>query len=361
MTGSERRIRHVSMIGTGGIGKSRLAWELEKYLDGIAEPVYWHRGRSPAYGQGITFWALGEIVRARAGLAESDDDATSRARIGALLDERMPESPDRARVESALLQLLGVAGDVPPDELFGAWRTFFEQLAASGTVVLVFEDLHWADAGHARLRRPPGRLGARPPDLRALARPARAARAAAGVGDTAPRSREPRPGVAAGAGHAAAARMVSCRPCPTTTATAIVARAEGVPLYAVEMVRMLLSNGQLRLGDAGVLEPAGDLGELADLAVPETLTALIAARLDALAPPDRALVLDAAVLGQSFAPAGLAAVSGRTEVGARASSPVARPARAPHPRRRPTLARAWALRVRPGTHPRGRVPHAREG
>ena len=86
---------------------------------------------------------------------------------------------------------------------------------------------------------------------------------------------------------------------PDATATAIVARAEGVPLYAVEMVRMLLSNGQLRLGD-GVLEPAGDLGKLADLAVPETLTALIAARLDALAPPDRALVLDAAVLGQSF-------------------------------------------------------------
>ena len=147
VTGSERRTQHVSMIGAGGIGKSRLTWELEKYLDGIAEPVYWHRGRSPAYGQGITFRALGEIVRARAGLAESDDDATSRARIGALLDELMPESPDRVRVESALLQLLGVDGDVPPDELFGAWRTFFEQLAASGTVVLVFEDLHWADAG----------------------------------------------------------------------------------------------------------------------------------------------------------------------------------------------------------------------
>ena len=311
-TGSERRIRHVSVIGTGGIGKSRLAWELKKYLDGIAEPVYWHRGRSPAYGEGITFWALGEIVRARAGLAESDDDATCRARIGALLDERMPESPDRARVESALLQLLGVAGDVLPEELFGAWRTFFEHLAASGTVVLVFEDLHWADAGTLDfVDHLVDWARDHPICVLSLARPELLERQ--------PEWGTPRRGHASLVLESLPERdmrrlLAGLVPAlPETTATAIVARAEGVPLYAVEMVRMLLSSGQLRLGDAGVLEPAGDLGELADLAVPETLTALIAARLDALAPPDRALVLDAAVLGQSFAPAGLAAVSGRTE------------------------------------------------
>ena len=61
----------------GGIGKSRLAWELEKYIDGVVEDIYWHRGRSPAYGEGITFWALGEMVRRRAGLAETDDEATT--------------------------------------------------------------------------------------------------------------------------------------------------------------------------------------------------------------------------------------------------------------------------------------------
>src|SRR4051794_1844495 len=69
----EGRARLVSITGTGGIGKSRLAWEFEKYLDGIVGTVWWHRGRSPAYGEGITFWALSEMIRARAGLVETDD------------------------------------------------------------------------------------------------------------------------------------------------------------------------------------------------------------------------------------------------------------------------------------------------
>ncbi len=68
-----------------GIGKSRLAWELEKYVDGVAADIYWHRGRSPAYGEGLAFWALGEMVRERAGIAESDEAATSRAKLRATL------------------------------------------------------------------------------------------------------------------------------------------------------------------------------------------------------------------------------------------------------------------------------------
>ena len=77
-TGRERRARLVSVTGQGGIGKSRLAWEFLKYIDGLLEDVYWHEGRSPAYGDGITFWALGEMVRRRADLREGDDEATSR-------------------------------------------------------------------------------------------------------------------------------------------------------------------------------------------------------------------------------------------------------------------------------------------
>ena len=96
---------------------------------------------------------------------------------------------------------------------------------------------------------------------------------------------------------------------PEATVATIVARADGIPLYAVETVRMLLADGQLVLED-GAYRPIGDL---TDLAVPATLTALIASRLDGLAPADRALVCDAAVLGQSFTRAGLRAVSGRAE------------------------------------------------
>ena len=107
-TGRDRRTRLVSITGPGGIGKSRLAWELEKYIDGIIETIYWHRGRSPAYGEGITFWALGEMVRRRAGLAETDDEATTRERIGATVAEYVPGEDDRRWVEPALLTLLGL-------------------------------------------------------------------------------------------------------------------------------------------------------------------------------------------------------------------------------------------------------------
>ena len=311
-TGSEGRVRHVSLVGQAGIGKSRLAWELEMYLDGIDEPVWWHRGRSPAYGDGLTFWALGEMIRGRAGLAAADDADATRAAIAALLDAHMAGHPERERTEAALLQLLGIPAGVPPDELFGAWRAFFEALAAKGTVALVFEDVHWADSGTLDFI---DHLVEWSRDLPifvlTLARPEllddRPAWGAARRGFTA-LYLEPLPR------DAVRALLDGLAPrLPASTAEAIAARAEGVPLYAIETVRMLVSDGRLRSVD-GVLEPAGDLGELADLAVPETLTALIAARLDGLPQGDRALLMDAAVLGQSFAQPGLAAVSGRTEV-----------------------------------------------
>jgi class 3 adenylate cyclase/tetratricopeptide (TPR) repeat protein len=303
----ERRARLVSVIGPGGIGKSRLAWEFEKYLDGIVGTIWWHHGRSPAYGQGISFWALGEMIRGRAGLAETADEATTRSAIADMLARHVPDDSERRWIETAVLALLGIsAGESAPDQLFAAWRTFLERLAASGSVVLVFEDLQWADSGlldfidhllewsrdqpiyvltlaRAELleRRPEwgaGRrnflsLGLEPLPERAM--------------------RELLTGLVPGL--------------PEATMQAIVARADGIPLYAVETVRMLVADGRLREAD-GAYDIVGDLSSLA---VPESLTALISARLDALDPVDRSLLQDAAVLGQSFTLSGLAAVSGR--------------------------------------------------
>ena len=92
-TARERRARLVSFVGVAGIGKSRLGWEFHKYIDGVVEDIYWHQGRSPAYGEGITFWALGEMVRQRAGLAESDDAATTRERSSPARDSRLAAQP----------------------------------------------------------------------------------------------------------------------------------------------------------------------------------------------------------------------------------------------------------------------------
>ena len=302
----ERRARLVSVIGPAGIGKSRLAWEFSKYTDGLVETTWFHDGRSPAYGDGITFWALGEMVRRRARLLETDDEPTTRAKVAETVARHVPDEADRRWIESAFLALLGIdAGVVASAELFAAWRTFFERMTVSAPVVMVFEDFHFADSGlidfvdHllewsrsypiyvVTLARP--ELLERRPDW------------GAGKRSFTSISLEPLPDAAM---RELLAGLVPGL--PASAERAIVARADGVPLYAVETVRMLLSEGKLML-DGDAYRPTGDL---TDLAVPETLIELIAARLDALTAPERALASDAAVLGQSFTRAGIAAVSG---------------------------------------------------
>jgi len=305
--GRERRTRLVSITGPGGIGKSRLVWELEKYVDGVAEDVYWHRGRSPSYGEGVTFWALGEMVRRRAQLTEDADAATTRERIAATVEEYIPDASERERIGPALLALIGVE-DGPAggrDELFPAWRTFIERIAERGTAVLVFEDLQWADTGlldfidHVldwsrglpimvvTLARP--ELFDRRPDWAANRRHLTAL-ALDPLTDAA--VRDMLNGLVPGL--------------PEDALAAIVGRAEGIPLYAVETVRGLLADGRIqRVGD--VYEPVGDLSTIT---VPDSLRSLIASRLDALEPADRSLVQDAAVLGQVFTADALAATSG---------------------------------------------------
>ena len=304
-TGREGRARLVSVIGPAGIGKSRLAWEFLKYVDGLLDDVWWHDGRSPAYGDGITFWALGEMIRGRAGLQETDDEPTTRAGIAAMLLEHVPDATERAWIEPALLSLLGVESGAGSQQLFGAWRTFFERLSASGQVVMVFEDLHHADQGLLDFIDHMLEWSRNVPILIVtLARPELLERRpdwGAGKRSFTSIHLEPLP---TSAMRQLLAGLVPGL--PTTARDAIVERADGIPLYAVETVRMLLAQGRLVL-EGGVYHPVDDLSELA---VPETLTALISARLDELDAADRGLVADAAVLGQSFTLAGVAAVSG---------------------------------------------------
>jgi class 3 adenylate cyclase len=306
----EQKAHLVSVTGIAGIGKSRLAWEFYKYFDGITQTIYWHRGRCLAYGEGVTYWALADMVRMRCRIAEDEDPASALGKLRLTLDEHLLDPEERRYVEPRLAQLLGLGEHEGRDrqDLFAAWRLFFERLADQYPTVLAFEDMQWADASLLDFVEYLLEWSRdHPLYVITLARP---------------ELLERRP--TWGAGHrnftslyleplsveAMKQLLRGLVPgLPEALTGQILARAEGVPLYAVETVRMLLDR-ELLVQEGSVYRPVGEIGLLE---VPETLHALIAARLDGLTAPERHLLQDGAVLGKTFTQDGLAALSDDVE------------------------------------------------
>ncbi|MGN6170211.1 MAG: ATP-binding protein [Solirubrobacteraceae bacterium] len=297
-TVTEGRARLISVVGEAGAGKSRLVWEFFKYIDGIEKVVRWHEGRCLSYGEGVAYWALAEMVRARAGILEEEDAASARQKLKATIEEHVPEERERRLIEPRLAHLLGLEQRTAPDraDLFSGWRLFFERIAAHQPVVLVFEDLQWADSGLLDFIDYLLEWSAEfPLFLLALGRSELVSARPAWPTITL----EPL------ADEAMAELLGGLVPgLPEELAAQIRGRSEGVPLYAVETVRMLLDRGLVSQEGARYVVT----GDVTDLEVPETLQALVASRLDNLDAPERALLQDAAVIGQSFTPATLAAV-----------------------------------------------------
>jgi class 3 adenylate cyclase/tetratricopeptide (TPR) repeat protein len=296
----------VSVTGVAGIGKSRLAWEFYKYFDGLPQLTYWHRGRCLSYGDGVTYWALADMVRMRCRITEDEEPASASTKLHAALEEHLSDPEERAFVEPRLAQLLGLgereAGD--RQDLFAAWRLFFERLAEVYPTVLAFEDMQWADASLLDFVEYLLEWSRdHPIFVLTLARPELAERRptwGAGQRSFSSLFLEPLPE------SAMQALLDGLVPgLPETVRAQILARSEGVPLYAVETVRMLLDRGMLAQ-EGSVYRPVGTIGELE---VPETLHALIAARLDGLSPEERRLLQDGAVLGKTFTRDGLAALA----------------------------------------------------
>jgi predicted ATPase/class 3 adenylate cyclase len=303
----DQRAHLVSVTGIAGIGKSRLGWEFYKYFDGIVDPVYWQRGRCLAYGEGVAYWALADMIRMRARIEEAEAPESARRKLGATVDEHVLDPEERAFVEPRLAQLLGLdeaaAGD--RQDMFAAWRLFFERLAGRYPTVLAFEDMQWADTSLLDFVEYLLEWSRDYPlFVITLARP---------------ELQERRPGWGAGQRNFTSLYLEPLSPAameelleglvpglPERMREQILGRAQGVPLYAVETVRMLLDRGLL-VQEGPVYKPAG---EIATLEVPETLHALIAARLDGLSAEERRLLQDGAVLGKTFTPPALAALSG---------------------------------------------------
>jgi class 3 adenylate cyclase/tetratricopeptide (TPR) repeat protein len=308
----EGKAHLVSITGIAGIGKSRLGWEFYKYVDGLSQVTYWHRGRCLAYGEGVTYWALADMVRMRCRIVEDEEPASALEKLQAILEEHVADPDERRFVEPRVAQLLGLGDQEARDkqDLFAAWRLFFERLADVYPTVLAFEDMQWADASlldfveyllewsrNSRLY------------VVTLARPELLERRqswGAGHRNFSSLYLEP---LSASAMEQLLGGLVPGL--PAGVRDQILARAEGVPLYAVETVRMLLDRGLL-VQEGPVYRPVGEIGSLE---VPETLHALIAARLDGLSVEERRLLQDGAVLGKTFSRAGLSALAGGTEEG----------------------------------------------
>jgi class 3 adenylate cyclase/tetratricopeptide (TPR) repeat protein len=286
----ERLPQLVTIIGVPGIGKSRLVFELFQVVDQDAELISWRQGRCLPYGDGVTFWALGEIVKAQAGILESDSIAK--------VEEKLDATAGDPWVASHLRSLVGLSGayELGGDrraEAFTAWRQFLETLAAERPLVLVIEDLHWADetlldfvdhlvdwasgvpllvVGTARpelLERRPGWGGGKSNALSLSLSPLSDDDTARLIGELLERS-----------------------VLPAETQQALLARAGGNPLYAEQFARMLDEGGAL------------------DDVLPETVQGLISARLDLLAREEKDVLQDAAVLGKVFWTGALASLSG---------------------------------------------------
>jgi class 3 adenylate cyclase/tetratricopeptide (TPR) repeat protein len=278
----------VTVVGEAGVGKSRLTTEVLSRLAGRATVL---EGRVLPYGEGITFWALAEMVRQAAGIGDADPPAGAFARIDELLDGVDDAALVRDRVGAAI-GLGDATGAL--QETYWAARRLLESLAAERPVVAVFDDIHWAEptlldlleyvAGFSRNHSVFLLCMARP-ELREI----RPEWDRAGTVVTLPPL-----------DHASSddliANLVGSAHLPSEIRDRIVEAAEGNPLFVEEMLRSLIDDGVLRRDDGSWVVTA----DLARLHAPGTIQALISARLDRLQDEERAVIQRASVVGQVF-------------------------------------------------------------
>ena len=283
----------ITLVGVPGIGKSRLVHELFVAVDERPELIFWRQGRCLPYGDGVAFWALGEILKSHAGILEGEPGERAEAKLRSAVEEVVPEAAEAAWVTRELRPLLGLSDGAEPGaagdrriESFAAWRRFFEGLAERSPLVIVLEDLHWADEGlldfvdhlvdwatgvpilvvaTARpelLTRRPGWSGGKPNATTISLSPLSGQETATLL-------------------HGLLEQTVL----PADVQSLLLDRAGGNPLYAEEFARIALERDALGGGE---------------LPLPESIQGLISARLDTLDDEEKALVQNASVARQGL-------------------------------------------------------------
>ena len=302
---AERSPQLVTLVGVPGIGKSRLVYELSQIADAESELISWRQGRSLPYGEGASFWALAEIVKAQAGILEDDTPDQAGAKLAEMTADILSGAPNADWVQQHLGALTGLGSGVSVGgdrrgEVFAAWRHFFESLAEARPLVLVFEDLHWADDGLLNFV---DYLTSWAREVPLLV-----------VGTARPELLTRRPGWGGGKPNAITLSLAPLSDQDTARLIglllgravleaeqqgALLAHAGGNPLYAEQYVQMLAEQRGRR-----------------ELPLPESVQGIVGARLDLLAPPEKQLLQDAAVVGKVFWPGAISALGGTPGHGA---------------------------------------------
>jgi class 3 adenylate cyclase/tetratricopeptide (TPR) repeat protein len=290
----ESTVQLVVVAGEPGVGKSRLVAELRSFVDSWPEQIRWRLGRCLPYGDGITFWALGEIAKAEAGILETDPPEVAAAKIAAMIPDDAPDAP---WLRARLRPLAGLlAPEAALEENFAAWRAFLELLAEGRPSVLVFEDLHWADeALLAFVEQLTEYADGVPLLLVGTARPELYERAAGWAASVRNVARVNLRALTAAETARLISNLLRTAEPPAEVQQAIWDHAGGNPLYAEEFVRLLKDQQILRRAGTG-----WSIDTDAEIPLPPGVHGLIAARLDTLGSARKRLLQDAAVVGEVF-------------------------------------------------------------
>ncbi|MGH3110742.1 MAG: ATP-binding protein [Gaiellaceae bacterium] len=286
---SSRTSQLLTLVGVPGVGKSRLVHELRRIVDEDPELITWRQGRCLAYGEGVTLWGLGEIVKAQAGIHEQDPPAVAEEKIRGAVEDVLAGSSDVSWVGSNLVSLVGLAseselGGDRRGEAFAAWRLFFEAMAEQRPLVLVLEDLHWADESLLDFV---DELVDWVTDVPLLV-----------VGTARPELLEHRPNWGGGKLNAT---TLAVQPLSDEETARLIGQLLERPLLAAESQEALLERaGGNPLYAEQYAELFRERGSIEELPLPETVQGLIAARLDGLPHEEKELLRDAAVVGKVF-------------------------------------------------------------
>lgn len=291
----------VTIMGPAGSGKSRLVRELRDWLDGLSTDVYWREGRSLAYGN-VSYSALAEAMKAHCEVLEDDAPEVVTAKVERAVADLFVEG-------GPVNELLALVGAAPPDtvekeRLFESWRRMLEHMAARYPLVLVLEDLHWADAGLLEFVEHVVDWATGAILVVTLARPElfdRNPRWGGGKRNYSAVYLEP---LTPEENHLMLLDLIGAE-LPAQLSDAVVERAEGNPLFTEELVRILMDRGLVGAESGRWNVAAGAEA----FEVPRSMSALIAARLDLLSPEEKATLQNAAVVGRTAWSGAVAALS----------------------------------------------------